>query len=58
MRGEAERKAAVSHHKKLGRKQEMFKSLAVASVFVGFLFCAQQAVAQDADVMHWWTSGG
>ena len=36
----------------------MFKSLAVASALVGSLFCAQQGVAQDADVMHWWTSGG
>jgi len=36
----------------------MFKSLAVASALVGSLFCAQQGAAQDADVMHWWTSGG
>src|SRR5499427_3390850 len=36
----------------------MFKSLAVASALVGSLSCAQQGVAQDADVMHWWTSGG
>ena len=36
----------------------MFKSLAVAWALVGSLFCAQQGAAQDADVMHWWTSGG
>ena len=36
----------------------MFKSLPVASALVGSLFCAQQGAAQDADVMHWWTSGG
>ena len=36
----------------------MFKLLAVASALVGSLFCARQGAAQEADVRHWWTSGG
>src|SRR3974377_2561376 len=36
----------------------MWKSLAVTSALAGALFCAPHARAQNADVMHWWTSGG
>ena len=36
----------------------MFKSLAVVSALFGSVFCAQQGAAQNASVMHWWTSGG
>jgi glucose/mannose transport system substrate-binding protein len=36
----------------------MWKSLVAASALVGTLCCTPQAKAQNADVMHWWTSGG
>jgi glucose/mannose transport system substrate-binding protein len=36
----------------------MYRSLVVAAVLAGTLLCVQQARAQKADVMHWWTSGG
>jgi glucose/mannose transport system substrate-binding protein len=36
----------------------MWKSLITGSALLGTLFCSQQAEAQTADVMHWWTSGG
>jgi len=36
----------------------MWKPITVAAVLAGALSCSQQAAAQDADVMHWWTSGG
>ncbi len=36
----------------------MWKSLVAASALVSALCCTQRAQAQNADVMHWWTSGG
>src|SRR5580658_2930537 len=36
----------------------MFKTLALATALAGTLLCAGKATAQNADVMHWWTSGG
>jgi glucose/mannose transport system substrate-binding protein len=36
----------------------MWKSLTVTCAFAGALFCTWHANAQNADVMHWWTSGG
>ena len=36
----------------------MLKTLAVATALAGTLLCAGGAAAQNADVMHWWTSGG
>ena len=36
----------------------MLKTLAVATALAGTLMCAGEATAQNADVMHWWTSGG
>jgi len=36
----------------------MWKSLVGAAALVGAQFCAPHASAQNADVMHWWTSGG
>jgi glucose/mannose transport system substrate-binding protein len=36
----------------------MWKSLTITSALAGALFCALPARAQNADVMHWWTSGG
>src|ERR1700751_3174574 len=41
----------------LGR-EKMLRSLVTASAFLGALICAHRSDAQDADVMHWWTSGG
>ena len=35
----------------------MLRTMAVATALAGTL-CVGQAVAQNADVMHWWTSGG
>ena len=32
--------------------------MAVAAALAGSLLCAGEAAAQNADVMHWWTSGG
>ena len=34
------------------------KQTLAAVALAGTLLCAGQAVAQKADVMHWWTSGG
>jgi len=36
----------------------MRKTLAIAATLAGVLLCAGHAAAQNADVMHWWTSGG
>ena len=36
----------------------MWKPITVTAMFAGALSCAHPAAAQDADVMHWWTSGG
>ncbi len=36
----------------------MWKSLVIAAALAGAPFCVQYAAAQNADVMHWWTSGG
>ena len=36
----------------------MWKSLVTASVVISTLLSASHAKAQNADVMHWWTSGG
>src|SRR6201982_3242251 len=36
----------------------MLKTLAVATPLAGTLLCGGGAAAQNADVMHWWTSGG
>ena len=36
----------------------MFRTMAVATALAGTLLCAGEATAQNADVMHWWTSGG
>ena len=36
----------------------MRKSLTITCALAGVLSCASHARAQNADVMHWWTSGG
>ena len=36
----------------------MLKTVAMATALAGTLLCAGEAAAQNADVMHWWTSGG
>jgi glucose/mannose transport system substrate-binding protein len=36
----------------------MRKALIAASALLAILFSTQQGAAQEADVMHWWTSGG
>jgi glucose/mannose transport system substrate-binding protein len=36
----------------------MWKPITVAAMLTGAMSCGQQAGAQNADVMHWWTSGG
>jgi len=36
----------------------MLKTVTMATALAGTLLCAGQAAAQNADVMHWWTSGG
>jgi glucose/mannose transport system substrate-binding protein len=36
----------------------MRKILAIATALAGTLACTGPAAAQNADVMHWWTSGG
>src|ERR1700722_8476047 len=41
----------------LGRNP-MLKTVAVVAALAGTLLCAGKAIAQNADVMHWWTSGG
>jgi glucose/mannose transport system substrate-binding protein len=36
----------------------MRKALIAAAALLAILFSTQQGAAQEADVMHWWTSGG
>ena len=36
----------------------MRKSLTITCALASVLSCAAHARAQNADVMHWWTSGG
>jgi glucose/mannose transport system substrate-binding protein len=36
----------------------MKRALAIATVLMSMFLGAKEAVAQKADVMHWWTSGG
>src|SRR5689334_14452074 len=36
----------------------MWKSVAATCALAGAMLGAQSADAQNADVMHWWTSGG
>ena len=36
----------------------MLRTMAVATALAGTLLCVGEAAAQNADVMHWWTSGG
>src|ERR1700729_2585321 len=36
----------------------MLRTMAVAAALAGTLLCVGEAAAQNADVRHWWTSGG